>query len=112
MESFDLAILFTTAGALVGATLVKTLVSAGKGLGWVPETGRGVMYTVLALSALLIALACWGADFIADGLDAQDVLIIMLSILGIYTSAIGINETAAKVQRVMSDGTDPNGPDQ
>lgn len=112
MEAFDLVILFTTAGAVVGAALVKTLISAGKGLGILPETGRGLMYAALGLSAGLIALAvAANPPFLADGLDANDVLIILLSVLGLYTSAIGVHETAAKIQRIASGETNPSGPD-
>lgn len=112
MEAFDLLILFTTSGALVGAAFVKVLVSSGKGLGLLPENGRVLLFTVLALSAGLIGLALTAnPPFLADGLDGNDVLLIILSILGVYTSAIGVHETAAKVQRVMSGTTNPTGPD-
>lgn len=112
MEAFDLAILFTTAGAVVGAALVKTLISAGKGLGFLPESGRVLMYAALALSAALIGLALTASPaFLADGFDGQDVLIIILSVLGLYTASVGVHETAAKIQRAVTTGTDPSGPD-
>lgn len=112
MEAFDLLILFTTAGALVGASFVKVLVSAAKNLGLLPENGRVLMYVVLLLSAGLIGLALTAQpEFMADGLGGQDVLVIILSILGVYTSAIGVHETAAKIQRVATGTTNPTGPD-
>lgn len=112
MENFDLAILFTTAGALVGAGLIKTLVSSGKALGIVPENGRGVMYAALLLSTALIGLALWGSELLADGVQAQDVLIVVMSILGIYTSSIGVHETVTKIQNISSGSTNPSGPDR
>lgn len=112
MEAFDLLIVFTTAGALVGATLVKTLVSSGKGLGLLPDSGRVLLYATLGLSAALVGLALTASPpFLADGFNGQDVLIIVLSVLGVYTSAIGVHETAAKIQRAVTTGTDPSGPD-
>lgn len=112
MEAFDLLILFTTAGALVGATLVKILVSAGKGLGLLPDSGRVLLFAVLALSAGLVGLALTAnPPFLADGFNGQDVLIIVLSVVGIYTAAIGVHETVSKVQRIATGTTDPTGPD-
>ena len=111
MDAFDLAILFTAAGALVGAGLVKALISAGKSLGIVPETGRGVLLANLLLSTLLIGLALWGGTQFSDGFDGADVLIIILSILNVYTAAIGVHETIAKGARIVSGDTNPAGPD-
>ena len=111
MENFELAILLTTAGAAVGAALIKTLVSAAKGLGWVPDHGRGIMYAVLAFSVLLIGLAIWDADWIADGVTAGEVFLALLSLAGLYTAAIGMHETAVKVQNIAQGTTNPTGPD-
>lgn len=111
MEAFDLAILFTAAGALVGAGLVKTLVSAGKTLGLLPETGRGLLYTALALSAALIALALIDNDMLRDGVSGGDVLVIVLAVFNVYAASIGVHETVSKIGRVASGSTDPSGPD-
>ena len=115
MDNFELAILLTTAGAAVGATLIKTLVSAGKQLGWLPETGRGLLYATGALAVALMGLAVWDAvsrgELFADGVNAQSVLLVFLSWFGLYTSAVGVHETAAKVQRAVTTGTNPTGPD-
>lgn len=112
MEGFELAILFTTAGAVVGATLVKVLVSALKSFGLVPEHGRGVLYTAAGLSAALVALALLDAPWIRDSISGQDILVIVLSWLGIYTASVGVHETVSKVQRITSGTTDPDGPDR
>ena len=111
IEGFELAILFTAAGALVGAGLVKTLVSAAKGLGFIPEHGRAVMLAALGLSVGLIALALWGSTMLEDGLDAQDVFIIILSVFNIYAASVGIHESAVKIQRIASGTTNRAGAD-
>lgn len=112
MEGFELAILFTTAGAFVGASLLKIIVSAGKNAGLIPEHGRGILYVTAVLAAGLIVLALLDADFIRDGLSGQDILTIILAWLGIYTSAVGVHETAAKVQNIVQGTTNPVGPDE
>ena len=111
MENFELAILLTTAGAAVGATLIKTLVSAAKQLGWLPEHGRALLYASGVLAVLLMGLAVWDAAIFADGVDAQEVFVVFLAWFGLYTSAVGVHETAAKVQRAVSGTTNPQGPD-
>ena len=111
MESFELAILFTTAGALVGAGLIKTVISAAKQFG-LPDHGRAPMIAALVLSAGLIGLALWGSDLVADGINAQDVLVVILSWLGLYTASIGVHESVVKVQSIASGTTNPAGPDQ
>ena len=111
MDNFELAILLTTAGAAVGATLIKTLVSAGKGLGWLPETGRGLLYAAGVLAILLMGLAVWDSGTFADGVTAQEVFVVFLSWFGLYTAAVGVHETAAKVQRAVTGTTNPDGPD-
>ena len=111
MESFDLAILFTAAGALVGAGLIKVIVSAAKGFGY-PSTGRAVMVLALVLSTGLIALALLDNDLLSDGVDGADILLIVLSILNVYAASIGVHETAVKVQNISQGTTNPSGPDQ
>ena len=112
MENFELAILLTTAGAAVGATLIKTVVSAGKQLGWLPEHGRGLLYASGVLAIVLMGLAVWDAETFADGVNAQEVLTVFLAWFGLYTASVGVHETAAKVQRAVSGTTNPTGPDQ
>ena len=112
MEDFQLAILLTTAGAAVGAAFIKTIISALKGLGVVPETGRGVLIAVLAASAVLIGLALWDAQTFADGIDAGDVFMALLSLVGLYTASVGVHETVVKVQAIASGTTNSSGPDQ
>lgn len=112
MESFELAILLTTAGATTGAVLIKTLVSAGKQIGWLPETGRGVLYAAGALALVLIGLAVWDAGWFSDGVTARDIFLVFLSWFGLYTASVGVHETFSKVQRIASGKTDPAGPDE
>lgn len=111
MEGFELAILLTTAGAVVGAAFIKTIVSAAKGIGIVPETGRGVLIAVGLCAALLMGLAVWDSTLLTDGVDASDVLLIVLSFLGLYTASIGVHETAVKAQNIIQGTTNPTGPD-
>lgn len=111
MEFFDLAVLFTAAGAVVGGALVKTLVSAGKAWGLVPEHGRGVLYAVALLSLGLIGLAALDASFLRDGITGQDILTLVLAWAGLYAASVGVHETTVKAQAVLSARTDPTGPD-
>lgn len=111
MEFFDLAVLFTAGGALVGGGLVKTLTSAGKSLGLVPESGRGILYAAALLSLLLVGLAGFDAEFMRDGVTGQDILTLILATAAIYAASVGIHETAVKVERIVTGETDPTGPD-
>lgn len=111
MEGFELAVLFTAAGAVVGAGLIKVLVSAIKSWGLLPEHGRGVLLAVAALAVLLIGLAAWDAEWIRDGINAQDVLIVILAWANLYTASIGVHETAVKAQNIVQGTTNPTGPD-
>lgn len=111
MENFELAILFTTAGALVGAGLIKTLVSAAKSMGILPEHGRTLLVASAALAAALIGLALIDLPLLRDGVSGQDVLVIIMSWLGLYTASVGVHETAVKVQNVIQGTTNPTGPD-
>jgi hypothetical protein len=108
MEPFDLAILFTTAGAVPGAALVKVLLSAGKNLGVVPEHGRGILYANALVSALLILGAGLSAPWLKDGVSANEVLVVVLAWVGVGGLAIGVHEVAVKTQRVLQGTTDPN----
>jgi hypothetical protein len=110
MEGFELAILFTTAGAAVGAALIKTIVSAAKSFG-LTDHGRAPMIAALALSVFLIGLATWDEQLFADGVSGADILVVVLAIVGLYTASVGVHETVSKVQRIASGTTDPSGPD-
>lgn len=111
MDAFDLAILFTAAGALVGAGLIKTLISLAKSAGLLPEHGRGLLYAAAGLAAGLIVLALLDAPLLRDGVSGADVLIIVLAWANLYAASIGVHETAAKVQNVLQNKTNPAGPD-
>lgn len=112
LDGFEIAILFTSAGAIVGAGLLKILISAGKSFGIVPEHGRGILYATALLAGGLIALAALDADWVRDGISGQEILIVILAWANLYTASVGVHETAVKVQAVMSKSTDPAGPDQ
>ena len=112
MEAFDLAILFTTAGAVPGGALVKVILSAGKNLGIVPQTGRGILYANAAVSALLIAGAALSVPWLSDGVTPNEVLQVVLAWIGVGGLAIGVHEVAAKTQRVLQGNTNPAGPDR
>lgn len=109
--SFELAILFTTAGAAVGAGLIKTIVSAAKSFG-LPDHGRAPMIAVLVLAAFLIGLATWDSALFDDGVSGQDVLIVVLATVGLYTASIGVHETVVKAERIVSGTTNTTGPDE
>lgn len=111
IESFDLSILFRTEGALVGGAFVKVLVSALKNMGLIPEFGRSSLMAAAAISLLLIGLALWGAPWISDGINGQEVFTALMAWAGLYAAAVGVHETAAKVQRIMQSETNPHGPD-
>jgi hypothetical protein len=110
-EGFDLAVLFTAAGAFSGGALVKFILSAGKGWGIVPEHGRGILYANALVSAFLIGLGLLQVPWLGGDDIGQDILNIVLAYLGVYSSAIGVHETVAKVQRIGEKKTDPTGPD-
>ena len=112
MEDFQLSILLTTAGAAVGAGLIKTLISALKGLGLINDFGRAPLYAAMIAAAGLMALAVWDSSLLHDGVDAADVFVIFLSWIGLYTAAVGVHETAVKAQRIVQGTTNPSGPDQ
>lgn len=111
MEFFTLAILFTAAGAAVGAVVVKSFVSALKAAGVLPEHGRGILYAVALISAVLIGLACLDAPFLKDGVAGDDVFLIFLSWLGLHTASVGAHEVITKGQAMISGSTNPQGPD-
>lgn len=111
MEFFTLAILFTTGGALVGAVVVKTLVSILKQMGLLPEHGRGILLAVAAISAVLIGLACLDAPFLRDGIAGDDIFLVFLSWLGLHTASVGTHEVITKGQAILSGSTNPVGPD-
>lgn len=112
MEGFDLAILFTTAGAVPGGALVKLILSAGKNLGIVPEHGRGILYANALVSALLIVGAALSAPWLHDGVNANEVLVVFLAWIGVGGLAIGVHEVAVKTQNVLQGSTNPVGPDK
>lgn len=111
MDGFELAILLTAAGAATGGVLIKTLISAAKQIGWLPEHGRALLYASGALAVLLMGLAVWDAGTFSDGVTAQEVLMVFLAWFGLYTAAVGTHETFSKVQRAVSGTTNPIGPD-
>ena len=111
MEAFELAILFTAAGALVGAGVVKAIASVIKSFGFLPEHGRIWLVATAILAAGLIGLALLDIEWLGGDDLGQDILVIILAWLNIYTSAVGVHETAVKVQDVVSGNTNPSGPD-
>lgn len=112
MEPFDLAILFTAAGALVGAGLVKVLISAAKGMGILPAHGRTLLVAALVLAAGLVGIALIDNPLFEDGLQGGDILVIILAVFNIYAASVGIHETAAKVENIVAGTTNPVGPDE
>lgn len=113
-QDFQLSILLTTAGAAVGAGLIKTIVSALKGMGLLPDHGRALLLVAGALAILLMGLAVWDAAIFSDGdgVTAQEIFTVLLATFGLYSASVGVHETAVKVQNIMQGTTNPTGPDR
>lgn len=108
MEPFPLEIIFTAAGALVGAGVVTAIVELAKKFGVIAETGRAPMLAAAVLSLGLVLLAAWS---LAPGISPESILLGVLSWLNVTTAAIGTHAAVRKTAAVMSGSTNPSGPD-
>lgn len=108
MEPFPLEIIFTAAGAIVGAGVVTSLVELAKKFGAISEHGRAPMLTAAGLSAGLVGLAAWSASV---GISPESILLGVLAWLNVTTAAIGTHAAVRKAGAVMSGSTNPSGPD-
>lgn len=108
MEPFDLAIIFTAAGALIGAALVTAAVELLKRLGILAVHGRAPMLAAAALSAGLVLLGAWSIGFV---LSPENLLLGILAWINVTTAAIGTHATVRKAGAIASGSTNPGGPD-
>jgi hypothetical protein len=105
-----LAEVFTAAGAVTWAAAMAGVVELLKrAVPFMPEHGRGVLYVVMGLSALLIAAAV-----LEVGLTLTPSIIVglVLTWAALVTAAAGTYEVAAKGGRVLQGTTNPVGPDE
>lgn len=104
-----LAEVFTAAGVVAWAAVVAGVVELAKrALPFIPDHGRGVLYTVMAISVAIVALA-----WLDVGIAVSPAAIVggFLTWTALVTAAAGAYEVAAKGGRVLQGTTDPAGPD-
>jgi hypothetical protein len=104
-----LAEVFTAPGVVAWAAALAGLVEVLKRLvPFIPDHGRGVLYTVALLSAALVGLAAWeAAAILSPGL----IVGLALTWAALVTAASGAYEVAAKGGRVLQGTTNTVGPD-
>lgn len=104
-----LAEVFTAAGAVVWAGALAGLVELLKrAVPFIPDSGRGVLYTLMALAALLVGLAAYDLQPVISG---ASIIGAILTWAAIVTAASGSFEVASKAGRIMQGTTDPAAPD-
>jgi hypothetical protein len=103
LESFDLAIILTAAGATVGAALITGFIGILKKLGgvgaWV-DASREPMVS-FALSALLVAAAYYSTSTLGGGtveIGAPSLFAAFLAWYGIAQIAMGVHDTVSTVR--------------
>lgn len=108
--NLPLSDVFSAPGLALWALAVVAVVQFGKKLvPFIPETGRGVLAFVAAVSALVVAGAV--ADANVDLGSAENIKNVFLTFVALATAAIGEFEAGAKTVRVVQDATNPTGPD-
>lgn len=104
-----LAEVFTAAGAVVWAGALAGLVELLKrAVPFIPETGRGVLYTLMVLAAGLVGLAAYDLQ---PAINGSTIIGAVLTWAALVTAASGSFEVASKAGRVLQGTTDPAGPD-
>jgi hypothetical protein len=104
-----LAEVFTAAGVITWAAVVAGVVELAKrALPFIPDHGRGVLYTVMAICAAVVALA-----WVDVGLALAPATLVggFLTWTALVTAAAGAYEVAAKGGRVLQGTTNTAGPD-
>lgn len=103
MESFDLAIVLTAAGATVGAALITGLISILKRLGavgsWIDANREPTVSFVL--SALLVAAAYYSTSTLGGGemvVDATSAFAAFLAWYGIAQISMGVHDTVTTLR--------------
>lgn len=101
---------FTAAGALAWAAAIAALVQLGKRISFIPipETGRGILFAVALIAALVTGLAAWDLGLT---IDAQGVVLLVFTWANLAAASVGAYEAGAKAVRVATGTTNPSGPD-
>lgn len=108
MEPFPLEIVFTAAGAIVGAGLIASIVELAKRFGVIAEHGRAPMISSAVLAAALVGLAAWSAGL---AFTPESILLGVLAWMNVSTAAIGSHATVRKAHSIATHSTNPAGPD-
>jgi hypothetical protein len=104
-----LAEVFTAAGAVVWAGALAGLVELLKrAVPFLPNQGRGVLYTLMVLAAALVGLAAYDLQPVLNG---AAIVGAVLTWAAVVTAASGSFEVASKAGRIMQGTTDTTGPD-
>jgi hypothetical protein len=104
-----LAEVFTAAGAVVWAGALAGLVELLKrAVPFIPDHGRGVLYTLMVLSAALVGLAAYDLQ---PAINGSTIIGAVLTWAALVTAASGSFEVASKAGRIMQGSTDETGPD-
>jgi uncharacterized oligopeptide transporter (OPT) family protein len=104
-----LAEVFTAAGVVTWAAALAGIVELAKrALPFIPDSGRGVLYLVMGLSAAVIGLAAWEVGF---PLEPATLAGLFLSWAALVTAASGAYEVAAKGGRILQGTTNTTAAD-
>jgi hypothetical protein len=104
-----LAEVFTAPGAIVWAGALAGLVELLKrAVPAMPTSGRGVLYAVMALAALLVLAAAYD---LRPTITGSAIVGAVLTWAAVVTAASGSFEVVSKAGRIMQGTTDPGGPD-
>jgi len=100
---------FTAPGAVIWAGALAGLVELLKrAVPFIPESGRGVLYTLMVLAALLVLAAAYD---LRPEINGAAIVGGVLTWAAVTTAASGSFEIASKAGRIMQGTTDPNRPD-
>lgn len=104
-----LAEIFTAAGAVVWAGAIAGVVQVLKqAIPFIPETGRGVLYTVMVISGLVVVAAAYDLQ---PQISGGFIIGAVLTWAAVVTAASGSFEVASKAGRIMQGTTNTTGPD-
>lgn len=104
-----LAEVFTAAGAVVWAGALAGLVELLKrAVPVIPSHGRGVLYLLMGLAALLVGLAAYDLQ---PQINGSAIVGAVLTWAAVVTAASGSYEVAAKGGRILQGTTNESGPD-
>lgn len=84
---------FTTAGALLWGGVIAGLVQLGKKVSFIPITSRTAIWAVALLAVAITGLAVVDAQM---ALEANTIVLIVLTWAGLSTASIGAYEAASR----------------